>query len=121
MVDPGRAGGRLAIRGGGVVAAATYRKREVEDEDEEAVHGAADVDAGCGGGARRLAEVPSHTQNGPSPVTPAPAISSRGATPPIVPGRAEPVEEESARACVGGSECEREMRGWGWGWVTGWP
>lgn len=83
VVDPGRAGGRLAIRGGGVVAAATYRKREVEDEDEEAVHGAADVDAGCCcGGARRLAEVPSHTQNGPSPVTPAPAIPSRGATPP---------------------------------------
>lgn len=83
-IDPG---GRLAIRGegGGVVAGATYRKREVEDEDEEAVHGAADVDAGCcggGGGARRLAEVPSHTQNGPSPVTPAPAIPSSGATPP---------------------------------------
>lgn len=77
-----RAGGRLAIR---VVAAATYRKREVEDEDEEAVHGAADADAGCcccGGGARRLAEVPSHTQNGPSPVAPAPAIPFNGATPP---------------------------------------
>ena len=97
-IDPGWAGGRLAIR---VVAAAAYRKREVEDEDEEAVHGAAGVDAGCcsccGGGARRLAEVPSHTQNGLSPVAPAPAIPSNGATPPIV-----PVEEESARRCVRG-------------------
>ena len=96
-IDPGWAGGRLAIR---VVAAAAYRKREVEDEDEEAVHGAADADAGCcccGGGARRLAEVPSHTQNGLSPVAPAPAIPSNGATPPIV-----PVEEESARRCVRG-------------------
>jgi hypothetical protein len=86
--DPGRRRG-LAIRG--VVAGATYRKREVEDEDEEAVHSAA---AARGSDAGRRVGSPSHAQNGRSPVSPA-----RGATPPEPDGSGE-VVEESERECV---------------------
>lgn len=80
-----------------MVAAATYRKREVEDEDEEAVHEAATGDAGSGG-RRRMN--PSHTQTNSSParppaaVRPTPAITSRGATPPAARAERWRVEEE---------------------------
>jgi len=72
-------------------AAATYRKREVEDEDEEAVHESAG-DAGC---RRRMRDHPSHTQTSSPPArppaaadVPKPALAALGATPPAPP-RAE--------------------------------
>ena len=65
-------------------AAATYRKREVEDEDEEAVHESAG-DAGC---RRRMRDHPSHTQTSSPPArppaaadVPKPAVAALGATP----------------------------------------
>lgn len=67
-----------------MVAAATYRKREVEDEDEEAVH----ESAGDAGGRRRM-DNPSHTQTSSPPARPAaaadvpkPALPASVATPP---------------------------------------
>ena len=91
-----------------MVAATTYRKREVEDEDEEAVHGAA---AGDARGRRRMGN-PSHTQTSSSPASPlaaalpTPAFPTLGATPPRRrrrASRAEPVLVESAR------ETQREI------------
>lgn len=76
---------RLTIRGGDgrVVAAGTGGQREVEDEDEEAVH---ESSAGAGGacGGRRVGD-PSHTQTcrWPPASWPAePALAALGATPP---------------------------------------
>jgi hypothetical protein len=60
---PIRAGRRLTIRRG---AAAAYRKREVEDEDEEGVHGPA---AGGARGRRRV-DSPYHTQTPARPPSP---------------------------------------------------
>jgi hypothetical protein len=78
-----------------VVAAATYRKREVEDEDEEAVH----ESAGPGAGGRRRMDNPYHTQTSSPPArppaaadVPRPAPPAPGATPPPLAraSRAEP-------------------------------
>jgi hypothetical protein len=88
---------------------ATYRKREVEDEDEEAVHGAATA-AATGADAGRRVEDHSHAQNGPAPESPAPAIPSRGATPPV-PDDAGEVERRRASesACA---QAGQRAHGW---------
>lgn len=81
-----------------MVAAATYRQREVEDEDEEAVHESA-AGGACGG--RRMGN-PSHTQTSRSPArhpaaAPKPAFPARGATPPAA---REPGEEGQGAGSV---------------------
>lgn len=86
-----------------MVAAATYRQREVEDEDEEAVHDESSAEwAGGASGGRRVGD-PSHTQTCRSPPAsrPAePALPALGATPPAARERWR--DREEAGLVVGG-------------------
>lgn len=94
-----------------MVAAATYRKREVEDEDEEAVH----ESAGDAGGRRRM-DNPYHTQTSSPPArlpaaadVPKPAPPASEATPP----RRERWREKR------GTRRRRKLVAWWWlGWLS---